>query len=160
MKIRTITAGIKLSNPIKDSKVINIINFLKKARERFESFGSVVQSVRLSTQPWNEYTKRLDKEEIIENICQLENLCRENEIDFISIGTTNKLDSIYIIPETESWFSCIRIPYIRQPVEIIICILCLSPCFISPLYYIPCCIILILLIPVIIIRIGHLCQTI
>lgn len=99
MKIRTITAGIKLSNPMKDSKVTNIIDFLKKARERFESFGSVVQSVRLSTQPWNEYTKRLEKEEIIENICQLENLCKENEIDFISIGTTNKLDSIDIIPE-------------------------------------------------------------
>ncbi len=109
MKIRTITAGITLTIPIKANKVTSIIEFLKKAREEFELFGSKVQSIRLTTQPWTEYLSGMEKDEIIENICTLESLCIENGVDFLSIGTTFEPDSIDIIPgllEKTSITSC------------------------------------------------------
>jgi hypothetical protein len=98
MKIRTITAGINLIKKIKYSNLRPIVEFLKKAKEKFESYGSIVQSIRLSTQPWCEYLKGSKVEEIIENIIKLENFCKENEIDFMSIGTIDKAEYIEIIP--------------------------------------------------------------
>ena len=98
MKIRTITAGINLLKKTKYSNLRPIVVFLKKAREKFESYGSVVQSIRVSTQPWYKYTKVSKVEEIVENIINLENFFMENGIDFISIGTIDKTEYIEIIP--------------------------------------------------------------
>lgn len=98
MKIRTITAGINLLKKIKYSDLRPTVEFLKKAKEKFESYGSVVQSIRLSTQPWYKYIEGLKVEEILENIIKLENFCRENGIDFVSIGTIDKTKYIEIIP--------------------------------------------------------------
>jgi len=98
MKIRTITAGITLSLEKKEPDVSFTAMFLNKAKELFTSKGSEVQSIRLSTQPWVKYLRKMDEKDIIDNICALENLCIEKGVDFLSIGTIFDADLIDIIP--------------------------------------------------------------
>ncbi|GAI41683.1 unnamed protein product, partial [marine sediment metagenome] len=98
MKIRTITAGITLSLEKKEPDVSFTALFLNKAKELFTSKGSEVQSIRLSTQPWVKYLRKMDEKDIIDNICDLENLCIEKGVDFLSIGTIFNADLIDIIP--------------------------------------------------------------
>lgn len=58
-----------------------------------------MQSVRLSTQSWDEYLNNIKREDFIKIASLLEKFCKKNGIDFLSIGTTFDSKFIDIIPE-------------------------------------------------------------
>ena len=55
MKIRTITTGFNLKVPIQEKQIQKIAYFTREAKNAFESAGFTVQTVRVATQPWEEY---------------------------------------------------------------------------------------------------------
>src|SRR5258708_16063508 len=58
-KIRAITAFINLDRAQYQQQVADAMTMLKRARTVFESRDYEVQTIRISTQPFPEYTKRL-----------------------------------------------------------------------------------------------------
>ncbi|HEV1992713.1 MAG TPA: DUF711 family protein [Candidatus Acidoferrum sp.] len=64
-KIRAITAFINLDRAQYKEQVADALKMLKRARTIFESRGYQVQTIRIATQPFPEYTKGLTKEQTI-----------------------------------------------------------------------------------------------
>lgn len=65
LKIRAITAFVNLDRTEYQPELADAVKMLKYARTVFESRGFEVQTIRISTQPFSEYTKGLTKEETI-----------------------------------------------------------------------------------------------
>jgi uncharacterized protein (UPF0210 family) len=99
VKIRTITYGTNLEYPLRASKIRKIGRFLEKARAVFEEADISVQTVRLSSQPWSSYLASKKLSAKINYVKDLEKLCKENQIDFASIGTVQDPFHIRAIPE-------------------------------------------------------------
>ena len=66
---------------------MRITPFLVSARKAFESCGYEVQTVRLASQPWPEYLWGDKGRGFIRGVRLLEECCRRNNIDFLSLGT-------------------------------------------------------------------------
>ena len=86
MKIRTITTGFDLKVPIKEEQIRQLADFTNNSKKIFENNGYTVQTVRISTQPWEEYFK--SKNQIIRLVKELEALVHKYTIDYFNIGTT------------------------------------------------------------------------
>jgi hypothetical protein len=99
MKIRTITAGINLSLPKLASAIRRAARFDFRAQEAFTRCGYEVQSIRVSTQPWPEYTSRLAHAEIMDVIGTIEELGKAYGVSFINIGTTAIPERIRMLPD-------------------------------------------------------------
>jgi len=99
MKIRTITAGITLGHPLDESALMETASFLQRAKERYEAAGVEVQTVRISTQPWEEYLGHLDPLEIVGTIQEMERLALDSGVDFLGIGTVFRAENIPVIPD-------------------------------------------------------------
>jgi len=99
LKIRTITAGINLAYPEFDTAIRRAVDFAVRARSLFIRRGYEVQSIRISTQPWPEYTKRLSRAEIVDVIGEIEALAEAGGVSFISIGTTGIPERIRALPQ-------------------------------------------------------------
>jgi len=99
MKIRTITAGVNLSCPVKASALYRAASFDLRARETFVRHGFEVQSIRISTQPWPEYLVRSAPAGIMDVIGAIEELCAAYGVSFVSVGTTASPEHIKFIPE-------------------------------------------------------------
>jgi uncharacterized protein (UPF0210 family) len=65
LKIRAITAFVNLDRSEYQPEIADAVKMLKYARTVLESRGFEVQGVRISTQPFSEYTKGLTKEQTI-----------------------------------------------------------------------------------------------
>jgi uncharacterized protein (UPF0210 family) len=65
-KIRAITAFINLDRAQYQVQVADALKMLRRAQTVFESRGYEVQTIRISTQPFPEYTKGLTKEQAVE----------------------------------------------------------------------------------------------
>ncbi len=98
MKIRTITAGIRLSLMRLDEQVETVGDVMHRLRDRLTSKGYEVQSLRLSTQPWSEYLEKAQLDAVIQAIEELEDVCRGNGIDFVSVGPASDPRSIRAVP--------------------------------------------------------------
>lgn len=98
MKIRTITTGVNLSYPVEELEVRKIAQFNLRAKRIFEDSGYDVQTLRVATQPWTEYLGSLSQNQIVNGIKNLEQICVNNGIDFLSIGTARDQKSIDVIP--------------------------------------------------------------
>jgi len=98
MKIRTITTGVNLSYPVEELEVRKIAQFNLRAKRIFEDSGYDVQTLRVATQPWTEYLGSLGQNQIVNGIKNLEQICVNNGIDFLSIGTASDQKSIDVIP--------------------------------------------------------------
>ncbi len=98
MKIRTITTGVNLSYPVEELEIKKTAEFNLRAKRIFENSGYEVQTLRVATQPWTEYLGSLSQSQIVAEIKNLENICINNGIDFLSIGTVNDQKSIDVIP--------------------------------------------------------------
>jgi len=86
MKIRTITTGFNLEVPVKEKQIRQISDFTNNSKEIFESNGYTVQTVRVATQPWEEYFE--SKNQIIRLVKELEALVHKYKLDYFNIGTT------------------------------------------------------------------------
>ena len=64
-KIRAITAFINLDRPRYQQEIADALKMLRRAQTTFESRGYQVQTIRIATQPFPEYTKGLSKEQAI-----------------------------------------------------------------------------------------------
>src|SRR5260370_16390440 len=64
-KIRAITAFINLDRAQYQQQVADALKMLRRAQTTFESRGYQVQTIRIATQPFPEYTKGLTKEQPI-----------------------------------------------------------------------------------------------
>jgi len=64
-KIRAITAFINLDRAQYKEQVADALKMLRRAQTTFESRGYQVQTIRIATQPFPEYTKGLTKEQAV-----------------------------------------------------------------------------------------------
>ena len=86
MKIRTITTGFNLEAPINEKQIRHLAEFTTNAKEVFENNGYTVQTVRVATQPWEEYFE--SKNQIIKLVKEFEALVQKYSLDYFNIGTT------------------------------------------------------------------------
>jgi len=64
-KVRAITAFINLERAQYQEQVADAVKMLKYARTVFESRGYEVQTIRIATQPFPQYTKGLTTEQAV-----------------------------------------------------------------------------------------------
>ena len=86
MKIRTITTGFNLEVPVKEDQIRQLADFTNNSKKIFENNEYTVQTVRIATQPWEEYFK--SKNQIVRLVKELEALVHKYTIDYFNIGTT------------------------------------------------------------------------
>jgi len=95
MKIRTITAGFHLELPLDEGRISRIAEFVHSVRRAFEERGYPVQTVRVTTQPWEEYFT--SKAQIVSLVRELEDLFKTYAVDYFNVGTTRNPRLIPII---------------------------------------------------------------
>ena len=122
MKIRTITTGISLTPEIETKKIKQGADFNRAVEEHFTNQGYVVQSTRLTTNPWGEYLAGYAPEQVISNLQRLDEICQDCQVSFVSIGCAKTPEEISLIPEihqntSESIFSCSDIGNVTQGID-------------------------------------------
>jgi uncharacterized protein (UPF0210 family) len=109
MKIRTITTGIHLSSINDFDKIRAAAEFNKEAKALFTDAGYEVQTTRITTNSWEEYSSGMSKADIIHAIEEIDKTCKNLHVDFFNIGYTSKPENTTIIPEfnkTTATISC------------------------------------------------------
>lgn len=99
MKIRTITTGISLNSIREKSKIEEAAEFNKIAKKVFEQEGYNVQTTRIATNSWEDYTSDLSKSQIIDSVKDMEGICNQKDVSFFNIGHATKPTSIELIPD-------------------------------------------------------------
>lgn len=84
-KIRCITAFVRLDRERYQPQISEAVEFLKIARTTFESRDFQVQTLRIATQPFPEYTQGLSREQTLQFFRNLDGLAQMENI-IISIG--------------------------------------------------------------------------
>jgi uncharacterized protein (UPF0210 family) len=64
-KIRAVTAFVRLDRTHYKEQIQDTLNFLRQAKAYFEKSGYEVQTIRITTQPFPEYTQGLSEEEVL-----------------------------------------------------------------------------------------------
>jgi uncharacterized protein (UPF0210 family) len=99
-RIRTITAGVNLDSTSDLKTIDSAVEFLRRARKRFEDEGYAIQTVRIATQPLPQYLNGKSRTEALADLRKIdERLSAGNVI--LSIGpviTGDRYD-----PEFASW---------------------------------------------------------
>ena len=84
-KIRTITAFIRLDVSQYAQQVKDTLAMLRNAKARYELAGFEVESIRISTQPFPEYTRGMSKQAVLAFFSNLDNLAKQENF-VASIG--------------------------------------------------------------------------
>src|SRR5580693_4982434 len=84
-KIRTITAFIRLDSGQYKQQITDTLTMVRNAKARFGLAGYEVQTIRITTQPFTEYTKGMSKQAALAFFQDLDALAK-NEGVSISIG--------------------------------------------------------------------------
>lgn len=84
-KVRAITAFIRLDTTQYKQQVADALTMLRKAKARFELAGYEVQTIRITTQPFTEYTKGMSKQDILAFFHDFDILAKRENI-LIGIG--------------------------------------------------------------------------
>jgi uncharacterized protein len=84
-KIRCITAFVRLDRASYQLQIADAVKFLKIAQTTFESRDFAVQTLRIATQPFPEYTQGLSRDEALQFFKDLDGLAQMQNI-VISIG--------------------------------------------------------------------------
>ncbi len=79
-RIRTITAGIRIDRTPDARRILATVEFLRRARRRFEEQGWEVQTVRIATQPFAEAYPDWKSGQARAAILMLESLARDHDI--------------------------------------------------------------------------------
>jgi uncharacterized protein (UPF0210 family) len=64
-KIRAVTAFVRLDRAQYKTQIVEALGFLRKAEATYEKAGYEVQTIRITTQPFSEYTKGLSPEQAL-----------------------------------------------------------------------------------------------
>jgi len=84
-KVRTITAFVNVDRSRYQIDFSEAVSFLHKAQITFEQAGYTVQTLRIATQPFNEYTEGMPREEALRFFKSLDGIAQHEKI-IISIG--------------------------------------------------------------------------
>jgi uncharacterized protein len=84
-KIRAITAFVRIDRGSYQIQMDEAIKFLKIARTTFESRDFKVQSLRIATQPFPEYTQGMSRDEAIQFFKNLDGIVQNDKV-ILSIG--------------------------------------------------------------------------
>ncbi len=84
-KIRTVTAFIRLDPGQYAQQVADTLTMLRNAKSRFGLAGYEVQTLRITTQPFTEYTKGMSKQAALSFFHDLDALAKQESVS-ISIG--------------------------------------------------------------------------
>jgi len=84
-KIRCITAFVRLERGSYQLQISETVKFLRIAQTTFESRGFTVQTLRIATQPFPEYTQGLSREEALQFFKNLDGLAQMQNV-VVSIG--------------------------------------------------------------------------
>ena len=76
-KVRTITAFIRLDTTQYKQQVADAVKILRNAKARFDLAGYTVETIRISTQPFPEYTRGMSKQDILAFFHDLDNLAKQ-----------------------------------------------------------------------------------
>jgi uncharacterized protein (UPF0210 family) len=84
-KVRTITAFVRLDTTQYKQQVTDALTMLRNAKARFELAGYPVETIRISTQPFPEYTRAMSKQAILAFFHDLDTLAKQENF-IASIG--------------------------------------------------------------------------
>jgi uncharacterized protein len=84
-KVRTVTAFINIERGRYQIQVSEAVDFLKKAKTSFEKQGYTVQTLRIVTQPFPEYTKGVSRGDALQFFMNLDGIAQQEHL-MISIG--------------------------------------------------------------------------
>jgi hypothetical protein len=84
-KVRTITAFINIERGRYQIQVSEAVDFLKKAKASFEKQGYTVQTLRLVTQPFPEYTQGVSRADALQFFKNLDGIAQQDQL-MISVG--------------------------------------------------------------------------
>jgi hypothetical protein len=84
-KVRTITAFIRLDTNQYKQQVRETLTMLRNAKARFELAGYEVETIRISTQPFPEYTRGMSKQAMLAFFHDFDNLAKQENF-IASIG--------------------------------------------------------------------------
>ena len=84
-KVRTVTAFINIERGRYQIQVSEAFDFLKKAKAAFEKQGYTVETLRVVTQPFPEYTKGVSRADALQFFKNLDGIARQDHL-MISIG--------------------------------------------------------------------------
>jgi uncharacterized protein len=84
-KVRTVTAFINIERDRYQIEVSEAVDFLKKAKAAFEKQGYTVQTLRVVTQPFPEYTKGVSRADALQFFKNLDGIAQQDHL-MISIG--------------------------------------------------------------------------
>ena len=84
-KVRAITAFIRLDPSQYKKQIADTLTMLRNAKSRFELAGYEVQTIRITTQPFPEYTHGMSKQEILAFFHDFDSLAKQENI-LIGIG--------------------------------------------------------------------------
>src|ERR1700704_1687161 len=84
-KVRTITAFVRLDTTQYQQQVTDTLTMLRNAKARFELAGYEVETIRISTQPFPEYTRGMSKQDILSFFHDLDNIAKQENF-IASIG--------------------------------------------------------------------------
>src|SRR5258705_1399492 len=76
-KVRTITAFIRLDTTQYKQQVADTLKLLRNAKARFDLAGYTVETIRISTQPFPEYTRGMSKQDTLAFFHDLDNLAKQ-----------------------------------------------------------------------------------
>jgi uncharacterized protein (UPF0210 family) len=99
MKIRAITIGITLSRKKMSVQIARAAKFLARAKDAFVAGGFDVQTTRISTQPWPVFCKGLGENKVVQEIQTIEEICHNEGVEFVSVGTAVAEKSVDLVPE-------------------------------------------------------------
>jgi hypothetical protein len=84
-KIRAITAFIRLDTSQYKQQIADTLIMLRKAKARFELAGYEVQTIRITTQPFTEYTRGMAKKDVLAFFHEFDDLAKRENI-LVGIG--------------------------------------------------------------------------
>ena len=84
-KVRAITAFIRLDTSQYKQQVTDALTMLRNAKARFELAGYEVETIRISTQPFPEYTRGMSKQATLAFFHDLDNLAKQEKF-LVGIG--------------------------------------------------------------------------
>jgi len=91
-KIRAVTAFVRLDRAQHKTQIAETLVFLRKAKATYEKAGYEVQTIRITTQPFTEYTKGLSPKQVLEFFRDYDALAVKEGFD-ASIGPAMLKDS-------------------------------------------------------------------
>src|SRR5215831_19766366 len=99
-RIRTITAGVNLGSTGDLKTIQSAIDFLEKARKKYEAEGYEIQTLRIATQPFSQYLGSKTRLDALADLKKIDDLLSAKNV-ILSIGpviTADRHD-----PEFPSW---------------------------------------------------------